>query len=233
MPECPVCERPLSTPPRTWGYENRKSIECPRCGNFEIADPLTEESIKQMDEKERMGLSAWLRTERPSGFVVTNDNLGSIRQSLSNYRVSEKQLLLLRHLEDLTSHPGAGAQIDLYDDFPVIWASNDDELLFHLKALEQRGLIENVVVQKNGTTYDPALRTVRQAQATITTKGWDLSGRSPRTGGCWESSIRGDVVFHADGAGLQRGHQTRTYKGWLPCLPRGQRLTHPENRRED
>lgn len=177
MPECPVCERSLSTPPRTWDYGNRKSIECPRCGSFEIAGLLTEGSIKQMDEKERMGLSAWLRTERPIDFVVTDDNLGRVLQGRPNYRVSEKQLLLLRHLEDLTNHPGGRVQVDLDDDFPVIWASNDDELLFHLEELAQRGLIENVV--HKGTTYDPALRTVRQAQATITTKGWDYLDDHP------------------------------------------------------
>lgn len=115
-------------------------------------------------------MSAWLGAESPSDFVLTKDNLERIRQSHPNYRVSEQQLLLLRHLEDLTSYPGAGVQVDLYDDFPATWASNDDELLFHLEALEQRGLIENVAVQKH-PTYDPALRLVRKAQATITAEG--------------------------------------------------------------
>lgn len=114
MPECLVCDRSLEAPPKAGDYGGRKSIKCPRCGNFEIAGlPLLEVLIRQMQKKERMRLSAWIRTKRPSDFVITNENLEDTVQSFPNYRVLDQQLLLLRHLEDMTNHPGDRVQVDL------------------------------------------------------------------------------------------------------------------------
>lgn len=172
MSECLVCDRSLEAPSKTGDYGGRKSIKCPRCGNFEIAGlPLLEVLIRQMQKKERMRLSAWIRTKRPSDFVITNENLEDIVQSFPNYRVLDQQLLLLRHLEDMTNHPGGRVQVDLDDDFPVIWAHNNDELLFHLRELARRGFIGTKILQRS-PTYDPSLRIKQIEQATITTDGW-------------------------------------------------------------
>ena len=172
MPECLVCDRSLEAPSKTGDYGGRKSIKCPRCGNFEIAGlPLLEVLIRQMQKKERMRLSAWIRTKRPSDFVISNENLEDIIQSFPNYRVLDQQLLLLRHLEDMTNHPGGRVQVDLDDDFPVIWAQNGDKLLFHLRELARRGFIDTKILQRS-PTYDPSLRIKQIEQAMITTDGW-------------------------------------------------------------
>ena len=146
---CPVCERGLETPPNTSDYRNRKSFECPRCGNFEIADMALERCLPSMDKEERKKLSAWIRTMRPVGFTITNDNLEEIRKNFPNYSVSEQQLRLLRHLEGLTSYPGHQVLVDLNDDYPVIWAQNSEELEFHLDELARREFVVKI---------DPSIR---------------------------------------------------------------------------
>ena len=139
------------------------SIECPRCGNFEVAGlPLLKISIPQMEKKDRMRLSGWIRTKCPTGFVVTSENIEDILQALPSYKVSEQQLLLLRHLEGLTSHPGNPVKVNLDDDFTVIWALNGDELLFHLEELAQRGFVKN----------DCRLVKQRVVRSKVVTGGW-------------------------------------------------------------
>ena len=142
---CPVCEGALVASSAYSRYDERGSIQfgCPRCGEFEIADELLMDTrLKEMEEDDRMKLSAWIRTERRSDVVVTPENFSDICHGFRNYKVSEKQLLLLRHLEGLTSHPGNRVQIDLHADYPVIWAHDYPELEFHLKELSSRGFVE-------------------------------------------------------------------------------------------
>ena len=45
----------------------------------------------------RAGSGAWFRTASRPDFVITTEKLKEIRESFPNYRVAEKQLLLLRH----------------------------------------------------------------------------------------------------------------------------------------
>ena len=169
---CVVCEGPLEAPTQISDSGNRKSIECPRCGNFTIADEgLLTEHLQRMAEDDRKKLSAWIRTEYRIDFVVTPENFEDICQDVArrDYKVSEKQLLLLRHLERLTKYPGNHVELDLDVDYPVIWAYSIEELMFHLDELARRGLIE-----KHGPmgplTVSNDFR--RRGTVSIATSGW-------------------------------------------------------------
>lgn len=169
---CPVCEGALvaSSAYSRYGERGSTRFGCPRCGEFEIADELLMDTrLKEMEDDERMKLSAWIRTERRSDFVVTPENISDICHGFRNYKVSEKQLLLLRHLEGLTSHPGNRVQINLYADYPVIWAHDYPELEFHLKELSGRGFIE----LHGGPEHARDGRDLAQVvSASITSSGW-------------------------------------------------------------
>ena len=172
MPDenCPVCERTLEVTPKTRDYRNHKLIECRRCGNFEIAPAaLLEMRFPDMKKEERIKLSAWIRTKRPSDLVITNENLDDILQNFPSYRVSEQQLLLLQHLEDLTNYPGEQVQVPLDDDYTVIWANNADELTFHLDELDGRGFIKN----------DKSMRRSGIVRVTMTASGWNFLADHP------------------------------------------------------
>jgi len=172
MPDenCPVCERTLEVTPKIRDYGNRKSIECPRCGDFEIAAvALLEMRFPEMRKEERIKLSSWIRTKRPSDLVITNENLDDILQNLPSYRISEQQLLLLQHLEDLTNYPGEQVQVPLDNDYTVIGAHNADELLFHLDELDGRGFIKN----------DKSMRRSRIVRVTMTASGWNFLADHP------------------------------------------------------
>lgn len=154
---CPVCKEPLAAPPKahppkseSWAVDHWL-IECPRCGDFKIADwartqierPLAELNLKDGD---RENLSAWIRTEwtrteRQDDVIRgLEDILHDVRNR--NYQPADKQQRLLRHLQDQTKHVGHRVRVNLDTDFPVSWSHNRDELEFHLKELLHYGSVE-------------------------------------------------------------------------------------------
>ena len=142
---CPVCEGALATPPKEGPYQDYWLIRCPRCGDFKINGWTKRQmqwDIIKMEKDDRVKLSAWIRTELPRGCEVSEveDILQKLRNR--NYEDVDKQRLLLRHLKDLTEYPGHCVQVDLDTAFPIIWAHNRDELMFHLKQLLHCGSIE-------------------------------------------------------------------------------------------
>ena len=111
-----------------------------------------------MEQDERAKLSAQIRNR--NDVVITRDSIENLVKNFPNYRVSEKQLILLRYLDGLTNHPGDRVSVDLDIDYPAIWARNRDELLFHLEELNRRESIE---------IYD---RHRLGKEIAITTNGW-------------------------------------------------------------
>ena len=99
-----------------------------------------------MAERRILGskLSAWIRERNESGVDVPEVNsqtLNEIEASLPNYRVSEKQLLLLRALERKTAFAGQAVQVNPEFDYPLAWVASEEELIYVLRALQERGLI--------------------------------------------------------------------------------------------
>ena len=165
---CPVCGGPVETLTQISESASGKSIDCPRCGKFTIADEdLLEERLHGMAEGDRKKLSAWIRTKDRIGFVITPKNFEDILQDVAHYgyKVSEKQLLLLRLLESRTTHPGGWAELHTRADYPLIWARDGAEVVFHLEELKRRELISYMDGTKSG--------------AIITTRGWDFLDENP------------------------------------------------------
>lgn len=137
---CPVCKLDEQHV-RASDYGERLSLECQRCGKFTI----TATAAAMADSRELGAkLSAWIRERSESGSVIPEINSNTLRDvetALPNYRVSEKQLLLLRALERRTTFPGQIVEIIPPFDYPLAWAAGEDELRYLLRSLLERNLV--------------------------------------------------------------------------------------------
>ena len=163
---CPICKLDEQYV-KVWDYGERLSLECARCGKFTI--PRTAAS---MAEKKELGpkLTAWIRERSESGAEVPEINsntLKDVEAALPDYRVMEKQLLLLRAFERRTQFPGQ--HLDVVDrlDYPLAWARNEKEFSYLLRSLIERDLIRR--------TDGPAdLSDSFAYEFEITANGWDF-----------------------------------------------------------
>src|SRR3989442_1338389 len=107
---CPICKlEARDVVVRDYG--ERISLECARCGKFTIT-----RTAATMAESRQLGpkLSAWIRERSESGAQIAeidSNTLKGVEAALPNYRVSEKQLLLLRALERRTTFPGEAIDV--------------------------------------------------------------------------------------------------------------------------
>lgn len=137
---CPICKLDAKDV-RVWDYGERFSLECARCGKFTITV-----TAARMAESRHLGpkLSAWIRERSEAGAElpeINSNTLQEVESALPNYRVSEKQLLLLRAFERRTTFPGQAINVDPQLDYPLAWAGNEDEFLYLLRSLIERGLV--------------------------------------------------------------------------------------------
>ena len=190
---CPVCGGPVETTTQISENGSGKSINCPRCGKFTIADEdLLKERLQGVAEDDRKKLSALIRTKYRIDSVITPKNFEDVLQVAASYdyTVSEKRLLLLRLLESRTTHPGGWAELHTRADYPLIWARDGAEVVFHLEELKRRKLISYPDGTKSG--------------AIITNRGWDfLDEREPSSQGK-QPSLRSHVFFLLDEVGILR-----------------------------
>ena len=142
-----------------------------------------------MAERRTLGprISAWLRTRSEGGAdipEVNSNTLRDIEAALPTYRVSEKQLLLLRALERRTAFPGQKVIVSPEVDYPLAWAAGEDEFRYLLRALIERGL----VIRTDG----PAdLKDSFVFEFEITPQGWTFLDERARP------SVISDQVFVA------------------------------------
>ena len=137
---CPICKLEQQHV-RVWDHGERLTVECARCGKFTITA-----TAGRMAEKKTLGpkISAWLRARSDAGAdipEVNSNTLRDIEAALPTYRVSEKQLLLLRSFERRTEFPGQEITVTPEQDYPLAWASGENEFLYLLRALIERGLV--------------------------------------------------------------------------------------------
>lgn len=126
---------------RVWDYGERLSLECGRCGKFTITA-----TAAAIAEQKELGpkLSAWIRERSETGGEVpeiNSDTLKEVEAALPTYRVVDKQLLLLRAFERRTKHPGHAVTVVPHLDFPLAWAAGEEEFLYLLRSLIERGLV--------------------------------------------------------------------------------------------
>lgn len=140
---CPICKLDEQKVAIS-DYGERLSVECPRCGKYMITG--TAKSVAERKDLEAK-LSAWIRdrteagTEQPE---INSNTLTEIEKILPDYNASQKQLLLLRSIERKTKFPGQKVDVVTNFDYPLAWAANEEELVYYLRALIERGLISRV-----------------------------------------------------------------------------------------
>lgn len=165
-------------------YGERLTVNCERCGTFMIT--ATAAAIADGTE---LGpkLSAWTRERSESGGevpIVSSDTLDEIEAILPSYRVAEKQLLLLRALERRTHQPGQLIIVVPNIDYPLAWASGEEELNYLMGSLCERGLVRPI--DRPPTLGKPFFWEVQ-----LTADGWNFLDEKARP------SVISDQVFVA------------------------------------
>ena len=141
-------------------YGNQVVVDCRRCGFFRIGEMAVRRL--ESDQVPRGLLSAWIRDHREFGRqppTILNENLEGIVGALPDYRVADKQRLLLAAIERRTN-PAETTKLVFEEDYPVAWSENGRELRYLLNALGGRGLIN-------------LKERAEDAACEITPKGWD------------------------------------------------------------
>jgi len=132
-------------------------------------------------------LTAWIRDRSESGAEVPEINsntLEEVEAALPFYRVTEKQLLLLRSFERRTKFPGHHIAIISHLDYPLAWASGEEEFTYLLRSLIERNLIRR-------TDGPSDLDDSFAYEFEITAAGWDFIEEHERP------SVITDQVFVA------------------------------------
>jgi nucleoside 2-deoxyribosyltransferase len=177
MIACPICKLEYDSQKILFDYGERVNIDCPRCKKFTIT--RTAESIARTRE---LGpkLSAWVRNlneQRADVPEINSNTLKTIPASLPNYSTREKQIILLQNIERKTEYPGKSVQIDPEFDIPLAWASAQEEFMYYINSLIERGLLKDLGKrgvpshqdEMGGIIYDRPLA----FSIAITADGWD------------------------------------------------------------
>jgi hypothetical protein len=142
------------------GFPNVTSrVKCPRCKVFEVPELFLRTSPKTPNPK----ISAWIRNLNEQGAevpLINWDTLKELRARLPEYSPREKQIKLLQNIERKTEYPGQRVELTYLDDFPLAWATGDDEFVYYINSLKDRGLLS-------------AGLAMGQCDVTITADGWD------------------------------------------------------------
>jgi nucleoside 2-deoxyribosyltransferase len=164
--QCPIC-RINAELIKAEDYGRHKGYKCLVCGPYFIT--ATAEAIAKNNSNSSR-LSAWIREYKENNLnppQITSDILENILKNLPVRTPLEKQLILLRAIEQRTMYPGAEVSLSQTYDYPLAWASNSNELSYLLNALKERGFI---ILGK--TTVGTSWTTV------ILTAGWEYLDRN-------------------------------------------------------
>ncbi|MGD0217548.1 MAG: hypothetical protein ABSC45_08585 [Desulfobaccales bacterium] len=163
--DCPICKLEDKSIEETSSHGPAKSlsIKCPRCKNFILAFEalIAIGGIKQPIPK----LSAWIRDVNEKGAdtpVIYAESFERIPASIPDYSPREKQIKLLQNIERNTKYPGDLVTLNNKYDFPLAWASSENEFVYYITSLEERGFIK--VRNRSAPGNYPV---------TITSAGWD------------------------------------------------------------
>ena len=164
---CPVCKELLRYLP----HADDLQVTCRRCGKFQVDNHVVRDLEGWKDEHLRK-LSAHIRTSSANCDVkITKGKAKKIRSEFPNYSVEKKQRLLLELLRDKGDGVGKPVRLEPEFDWPAIWAQDGDEMIFHMKAMDDRNLIEIRQSSKNSSEGDVYY-------CCVTTKGWQKLQRT-------------------------------------------------------
>jgi nucleoside 2-deoxyribosyltransferase/DNA-directed RNA polymerase subunit RPC12/RpoP len=148
---------------------NNDDIKCPRCGRYLVVVKTHRANPALPNPK----LSAWIRERNERGEDITAIGEDEILQSLPNYSVSEKQLILLQNIERKSKHPGDYVSLNWNFDCPLAWAESEWEFRFYVDSLEQRNLLKPSDYPSRG---DGRIR----RSVSITSQGFDFLEKNRR-----------------------------------------------------
>lgn len=146
--KCPICN--LAEPHvRNTSQEDLEIIECPRCGTFSITGTA---AVVAANSAPDFKISAWIRGHVEAGSAIpaiSTSTLTSVSETLPHYKVSEKQLMLLRAIEQKTAYAGKAVAIVPEFDFTLCWCSTKEEMQFLIQALIDRRLLRSADIFRN------------------------------------------------------------------------------------
>ena len=123
---------------------SRRRVQCDRCGKYDINDPALTMLEKIDSPKIRGKLIAWIRDKHERGIErpdINVDVLKNIVSGLPEYTPTQKQLMLMQNIERRTEFPGKSVNVAPKIDYPLSWASCQEELIHYLRSLVERGLL--------------------------------------------------------------------------------------------
>ena len=165
---CPICKLADNSIETISDYARKSKVKCPRCKNFII----TFEALHAVEGHDPIPkLSAWIRdfNEKHSGIPeIYQESLEEIPASLPDYSPREKQIILLQNIERMTAYPGKAVQINAKYDTPLAWAAGEEEFLYYINSLIERGLLRNLL---GAVTVTKGFQT--EFPVGITADGWD------------------------------------------------------------
>ena len=163
---CPVCHLEEQDV-RIWDYGERISLECARCGKFTI----TRTASAMLEGKGlNYKLSAWIRQHQHSDANIPEINSGTLKDiepTLPTYRVTEKQLLLLKSFGSQSEFSGKALDVIPRFDLPLAWAADEEEFIYILRLLIERNLLRR-------TDGPPDLNDSFAFRFEITAEGWTV-----------------------------------------------------------
>ncbi len=152
------------------------TINCPRCKQFNITDSF----FMLPHENPEPKISAWIRNLNEQGAevpLINWDMLNNLKARLPDHRPREKQVILLQNIERKTEYPGKSVQIDPEFDIPLAWASAQEEFMYYINSLSERGLLRNLgkigFPYHQGPTGEIIYDRPLAFSVAITADGWD------------------------------------------------------------
>jgi len=174
---CPICKISDDKIVRenAGGIGTLIRIKCPRCKEFIISD-FTE--ITAPETWFGPKLSAWVRNRNELGAevpLIILDELKDLQASLPDYSPREKQVKLLQNIERMTAYPGKNVLLFPRYDIPLAWASAQEEFVYYIESLIERGLLKKT--ENRGLPYridgENKIFDSLAFLVAITADGWD------------------------------------------------------------
>lgn len=171
--KCPICKLEDQELIYAGDYGRKKEIHCDRCGKYSIT---TTAQVMVESDQPRYRLISWIRDLNEQGAEPPEINsfvLKNIESGLPKYSPSEKQLILLKNIERMTTFPGQTVNIVPRLDYPLAWALNQEELIYYLRNLVERFLLK-LDEEENEEISD--LSNIVE----ITASGWEFLEKNKR-----------------------------------------------------
>lgn len=172
---CAICNRPASDGVRTSNAGDFFSlrIECPQCGQYQLADQQAIAESFGWSDSTRRPLSCASRQAYESGqpLRIKGGSASELAQPHSKTRVSNNQERLLREIAKKAVRPDGGGEFSLDRDFTLIDCYSRREFEWYIEWLNNQKLAFTTGAGPNSIVL------------TLSFEGWKLVQPIPRPGG--------------------------------------------------